>query len=131
MIIPLPKCRTFGTILGVAHCGRVRVALDMNGLEAVCILRQLAALVVLSPEIHSGRKAENLAQKEDLRAFTEIVEGVRAQFERAKRVHRAEFEAEFKACQDVWREANKPTGKLSDFIPLLSISLHPFSAVNL
>jgi hypothetical protein len=53
-----------------------------------------------------GAKAENLAQKEDLRALTDIVEGVRAQFERANLVHRVQFEAEFRACQDVWREAN-------------------------
>jgi hypothetical protein len=53
-----------------------------------------------------GLKAENLAQKEDLRALTDIVEGVRAQFARANLVHRVQFEAEFRACQDVWREAN-------------------------
>jgi hypothetical protein len=53
-----------------------------------------------------GTKAENLAQKQDLRALTDIIEGVRAQFERANLVHRVQFEAEFRACQDVWREAN-------------------------
>jgi hypothetical protein len=53
-----------------------------------------------------GAKVENLAQKEDLRVLTDIVERVRTQFERANLVHRVQFEAEFRACQDVWREAN-------------------------
>jgi hypothetical protein len=60
-------------------------------------------LSVLYLRKYIGAKAENLAQKEDLRALTDIVEGVRAQFERANLVHRVQFEAEFRACQDVWR----------------------------
>jgi hypothetical protein len=65
-----------------------------------------------------GAKAENLAQKEDLRALTDIVEGVRAQFERANLVHRVQFEAEFRACQDVWREANNTH---QEFVRLFSL----------
>jgi hypothetical protein len=63
-------------------------------------------------------KAKNLAQKEDLRALTDIVEGVRAQFERANMVHRVQFEAEFRACQDVWREANNTH---QEFVRLFSL----------
>jgi len=66
-----------------------------------------------------GAKAENLAQKEDLRALTNIVEGVRAQFERANLVHRVQFEAEFRACQDVWREANNTHREFVRLFPLL------------
>jgi len=62
-------------------------------------------LSVLYLRKYIGAKAENLAQKEDLRVLTDTVEGVRAQFERANLVHRVQFEAEFRACQDVWREA--------------------------
>ena len=76
----------------------------MNDFEAARNSRGNWTLGVLSPKV--GAKAENLAQKEDLRALTDIVEGVRAQFERANLVHRVQFEAEFRACQDVWREAN-------------------------
>ena len=65
-----------------------------------------------------GAKAENLAQKEDLRALTDIVEGVRAQFERANLVHRVQFEAEFRACQNVWREANNTH---QEFVRLFSL----------
>ena len=50
-----------------------------------------------------GEKAKNLAQKEDLQDLTKIVEGVRSQFERVNLVHRVQFEAEFRACQDLWR----------------------------
>jgi len=66
-----------------------------------------------------GTKAENLAQKEDLRALTDIVEGVRAQFERANLVHRVQFESEFRACQDVWREANNTHREFVRLFPLL------------
>ena len=73
------------------------------------------------------KKAENLARKEDLKDLTDIVERVRAQFERANLVHRVQFEAEFRVCQDLWRDANKalsdvrhefgPGGTESDYIP--------------
>src|SRR5439155_1234561 len=65
-----------------------------------------------------GAKAENLAQKEDLRDLTDIVERVRTQFERANLVHKVQFEAEFKACQDVWREANNTH---QEFVRLFSL----------
>ena len=85
--------------------GRVRVALDMNDWKLYVILAAIG-LSWFFLRKYIGAKAENLAQKEDLGALTDIVEGVRAQFERANLVHRVQFEAEFRACQDVWREAN-------------------------
>jgi len=78
-----------------------------------------------------GAKAENLAQKEDLRDLTDIVERVRTQFERANLVHKVQFEAEFKACQDVWREANNTHREFVRLFPLLSVNLRPFSAGHL
>ena len=65
-----------------------------------------------------GKKAENLAEKEDLGALTDIVEGVRTQFERANLVHRVQFEAEFRACQDVWREANNTHREFVRLFPI-------------
>jgi hypothetical protein len=78
-----------------------------------------------------GRKAENLAQKEDLRHLTDIVERVRTQFERANLVHRVQFEAEFRACQDVWREANNTHREFVRLFPFHSVNLRPFSAGHL
>jgi len=66
-----------------------------------------------------GAKAKNLAQKEDLQDLTDIVERVRAQFERANLVHRVQFEAEFRACQDVWRDAHNTH---REFVRLFSIA---------
>ena len=65
-----------------------------------------------------GVKAENLAQKEDLRDLTDIVERVRAQFETANLVHRVQFEAEFRACQDVWRHAHNTHREFVRLFPL-------------
>jgi hypothetical protein len=72
-----------------------------------------------------GQKAENLAQKEDLRHLTDIVERVRAQFERANLVHRVQFEAEFRACQDVWREATNTHQEFVRLFPLLFAKATP------
>jgi hypothetical protein len=65
-----------------------------------------------------GKKAENLAKKENLRHLTDIVERVRAQFERANLVHRVQFEAEFRSCQDVWRVAHDTHREFVRLFPL-------------
>jgi hypothetical protein len=83
-------------------------------------------LSVLYLRKYIGAKAENLAQKEDLRALADIVEGVRAQFERANLVHRVQFEAEFKACQDVWREANNTHREFVRLFPVAFGKPTPF-----
>jgi hypothetical protein len=90
----------------------------MNDWNLLVILAAIG-LSVLYLRKYIGAKAENVAQKEDLRALTDIVEGVRAQFERAKLVHRVQFEAEFRACQDVWREANNTHREFVRLFPLL------------
>jgi hypothetical protein len=90
----------------------------MNDLTLLVILAAIG-LSVFYLRKYIGAKAENLAQKEDLRALTDVVEGVRAQFERANLVHRVQFEAEFKACQDVWREANNTHQEFVRLFPLL------------
>jgi len=56
--------------------------------------------------VYINKKAENLAQKEDLRKLTEIAESIRAQFNRLNVVHRVQFEAEFKAYQALWSAAH-------------------------
>jgi nitrogen regulatory protein PII-like uncharacterized protein len=73
-----------------------------------------------------GAKAENLAQKQDLRDLTDVVERVRTQFERANLVHRVQFEAEFRACQDVWREANNTHREFVRLFPLAFGKPAPF-----
>src|SRR4029077_5059240 len=83
-------------------------------------------LSVLYLRKYIGAKAENLAQKEDLRALTDIVEGVRAQFERANLVHRVQFEAEFRACQNVWREANNTHREFVRLFPVAFGKPTPF-----
>jgi nitrogen regulatory protein PII-like uncharacterized protein len=77
----------------------------MNDWKLLVILAAIGVAVFYLRN-YIGAKAKNLAQKQDLRDLTDIVERVRTQFERANLVHRVQFEAEFKACQDVWREAN-------------------------
>jgi hypothetical protein len=62
-------------------------------------------------------KAQNLAQKEDLKDLTNIVERVRTQFERANLVHKVQFEAEFRACQDLWRDAQNAHKKFVRLFP--------------
>jgi hypothetical protein len=64
------------------------------------------------------KKAENLAQKEDLQDLTKIVEGVRSQFERVNLVHRVQFEAEFRACQDLWRVTHETFREFIRLFPL-------------
>ena len=64
-------------------------------------------------------KAQNLAHKEDLRELTDIVERVRRQFDRTNLVHRVQFEAEFRACQDVWHAANNTHREFVRLFPLV------------
>jgi hypothetical protein len=90
----------------------------MNDWNLLVILAAIG-LSVFYLRKYIGRKAENLAQKEDLRDLTDIVERVRTQFERANLVHRVQFEAEFRACQDVWREANNTHREFVRLFPLL------------
>jgi len=68
---------------------------------------------------YMGAKAQNLAHKEDLRELTDIVERVRTQFDRANLVHRVQFEAEFRACQDVWHAANNTHREFVRLFPLV------------
>src|SRR4051812_41006520 len=63
----------------------------------------LIYLVKVSLPAYVRRKAENLAQKEDLQILTDITERIRNQFDKVGLVHRIQFEAEFRAYQDIWR----------------------------
>jgi len=90
------------------------------------VILVMIGLSVLYLRKYIGAKAENLAQKEDLRALTEIVKGVRAQLERANLVHRVQFEAEFRACQDVWREANNTHREFVRLFPVAFGKPTPF-----
>lgn len=58
------------------------------------------------------RKGENLAQKEDIEALTAIVQRVETQFDKAKLVHRVQFEAEFRYYERVWRAADAVNASL-------------------
>src|SRR5438270_1525962 len=64
------------------------------------------------------KKAENLAQKQDLRELTEIAERIRAQFDKVNVVHRVQFEAEFRAYQSIWLGAHNV---FKEFIRLNSL----------
>ena len=72
--------------------------------------------------VYLREKLKNLAQKEDLQDLTKIVEGVRSQFERVNLVHRVQFEAEFRVCQDVWRIAHDTH---REFVRLFPIAVGP------
>jgi hypothetical protein len=52
------------------------------------------------------RKAQNLAQKQDIAELTKLTENVRSQFQRLTLVHRVQFEAEFRHYESVWRAAH-------------------------
>jgi hypothetical protein len=67
----------------------------------VLVILSLGGLIV-----YINKKAKNLAQKQDLEKLTEIVERIRAQFDRINVVYRIQFEAEFKAYQEMSRTAH-------------------------
>jgi len=89
----------------------------MNDWNFLVILAAIG-LAVFFLRKYISAKAKNLAQKEDLRHLTNIVERVRAQFERGNLVHRVQFEAEFRACQDVWRHAHNSHREFVRLFPL-------------
>jgi hypothetical protein len=67
------------------------------------------------------RKAENLAQKEDLRVLTDITERIRSQFDKVNVVHRIQFEAEFRHYQDLWRALHMGW---TQFVRLFPVNRH-------
>jgi hypothetical protein len=64
------------------------------------------------------RKAENLAQKQDITDLTERVQRVETQFERVRLVHRVQFEAEFKHYEKVWKKADRVNGAFVRVYPV-------------
>ena len=107
---------TFRTELGqVSSYGD---AIFMEDWKLYVILAAIG-LAVFYLRNYVREKARNLAQKEDLQDLTEIVQGVRSQFERVNLVQRIQFEAEFRTCQDVWREANNTHQEFVRLFPLL------------
>ena len=88
----------------------------MNDWKLYVILAAIG-LAVFYLRNYVREKAKNLAQKEDLQDLTKIVEGVRSQFERVNLVQRVQFEAEFRACQDLWRAANDAHKEFIRFFP--------------
>jgi nitrogen regulatory protein PII-like uncharacterized protein len=89
----------------------------MNDWKLYVILATIG-LAVFYLRHYVGAKAKNLAQKEDLKDLTNIVERVRSQFERANLVHRVHFEAEFRACQDIWRGAHSTHREFVRLFPM-------------
>jgi hypothetical protein len=69
-------------------------------------LTLLITLATLYLRKFVAAKAENLAQKQDLKDLTMIVERVKSQFERANAMHKLQLETEFSACVNTWREAS-------------------------
>ena len=67
----------------------------------------LIYLVQWSLPKYINRKAENLAQKQDLEELTRIAANINSKFDRSNVVHRVQFEAEFRHYQDVWTAAHK------------------------
>ena len=65
----------------------------------------LIAVATLYLRKFVATKAENLAQKQDLKDLTTVVERVKSQFERANTIYQMQAEAEFSACVNTWREA--------------------------
>ncbi len=67
-----------------------------------------------------------MVDKDSSCMMTNIVDRVRAQFERANLVHRVQFEAEFRACQGVWREANNTHREFIRLYPIAFGKSTPF-----
>ena len=69
----------------------------------------LVALLITAATLYLRKfiaaKAENLAQKQDLKDLTTIVEGVKSRFERANVIHNLKLQKEFTACVNTWKEA--------------------------
>jgi hypothetical protein len=66
----------------------------------------LIYLVRVSLPGYIKRKAENLAQKQDLAELTRIAASINSKFDRSNVVHRVQFEAEFQAYQALWSTAH-------------------------
>jgi len=89
----------------------------MNDWKLYVILAAIG-LAVFYLRNYVREKAKNLAQKEDLQDLTRIVEGVRSQFERVNLVQRVQFEAEFRACQDIWCDAQNAHKEFIRLFPM-------------
>lgn len=72
-----------------------------------------------------SKKAENLAQKQDLADLTTIVERVKSQFERANAVEQIKLEKEFSACVSTWAEACDAHREFCRLFPLAILGPQP------
>jgi hypothetical protein len=72
-----------------------------------------------------SRKAENLAQKQDLADLTTIVERVKSQFERASAVEQLKLEKEFSTCVSTWSEACEAHREFCRLFPLAILGPRP------
>lgn len=72
-----------------------------------------------------SKKAENLAQKQDLADLTTIVERVKSQFERANAVEQLKLEKEFSACVNTWAEACDAHREFCRLFPLAILGPQP------
>ena len=72
-----------------------------------------------------SKKAENLAQKQDLADLTTIVERVKSQFERANAVEQLKLEKEFSTCVSTWSEACDAHREFCRLFPLAIVGPQP------
>jgi hypothetical protein len=72
-----------------------------------------------------SKKAENLAQKQDLADLTTTVERVKSQFERANAVEQLKLEKEFSACVSTWSEACDAHREFCRLFPLAILGPQP------
>ncbi|MEY2480631.1 MAG: hypothetical protein QOI04_1558 [Verrucomicrobiota bacterium] len=72
-----------------------------------------------------SKKAQNLAQKQDLADLTTIVERVKSQFERANAVEQLKLEKEFSTCVNTWSEACDAHREFCRLFPIAIVGPQP------
>ena len=85
----------------------------------------LIAVATLYLRQFVSKKAENLAQKQDLADLTTIVERVTSQFGRANAVEQLKLEKEFSTCVSTWSEACDAHREFCRLFPLAILGPQP------
>src|SRR5712664_1804790 len=97
-----------------------------RGMIQIVIFLQLVLLfAMLGATNYVKKKAKNLADKEDLKDLTLIVQKVKIGFQKVLATHRVQFEAEFRYYEDVWCAAR---ALHKAFVKLLPSLLESMSA---
>jgi len=89
-------------------------------IQIVIFLQLVLLFAMLGATNYVKKKAKNLADKEDLKDLTLIVQKVKIGFQKVLATHRVQFEAEFRYYEDVWCAARTLHKAFVKLLPLLA-----------